>query len=66
MEYRIEGNLINCQIDYNGEEVSKKNIIKSWDNNINYDLLEKKLRKPQLGALYALKSHFTRYLAKCS
>ena len=59
MEYRIEGNLINCQIDYNGEEVSKKDIIKSWDNSINYDLLEKKLRKPQLGALYALKSHFT-------
>lgn len=41
MEYRIEGNLINCQIDYNGEEVSKKDIIKSWDNSINYDLLEK-------------------------
>ena len=59
MEYRIEENLINCQYNYDGNEVSKKDIIKSWDNNLNYDLLEKKLRKPQLGALYALKSHFT-------
>ena len=59
MEYRIEGNLINCQYNYDGNEVLKKDIIKSWENNLNYDLLEKKLRKPQLGALYALKSHFT-------
>ena len=59
MEYRIEENLINCQYNYDGNEVLKKDIIKSWENNLNYDLLEKKLRKPQLGALYALKSHFT-------
>ena len=59
MEYRIEENLINCQCNYEGNEVLKKDIIKSWDNNLNYDLLEKKLRKPQLGAVYALKSHFT-------
>lgn len=41
MEYRIEENLINCQCNYEGNEVLKKDIIKSWDNNLNYDLLEK-------------------------
>ena len=59
MEYSIEGNLINCKHNFDGNEVLKKDVIKSWENNLNYDLLEKKLRKPQLGALYALKSHFT-------
>lgn len=41
MEYRIEENLINCQYNYDGNEVLKKDIIKSWENNLNYDLLEK-------------------------
>lgn len=59
MECRIEENLINYQCDYEGNEILKKDIIKSWNNNLNYELLEEKLRKPQLGALYALKSHFT-------
>ena len=49
MEYRIEENLINCQCNYEGNEVLKKDIIKSWDKNLNYDLLEKKTKKATIG-----------------
>ena len=41
MEYSIEGNLINCKHNFDGNEVLKKDVIKSWENNLNYDLLEK-------------------------
>ena len=59
MEYKIDGNLVNCQHDLNGNEILKSDVIKSWNTNINYEMLEEKLRKPQIGALYAIKSHFT-------
>lgn len=59
MEYQIEGSLVNCQYDFSGNEILNTDIIGSWENNINYGMLEKKLRKPQIGALYAIKSHFT-------
>lgn len=40
MECHIEENLINYQCDYEGNEILKKDIIKSWNNNLNYELLE--------------------------
>ena len=43
MEYKIDGNLVNCQHDLNGNEILKSDVIKSWNTNINYEMLEEKL-----------------------
>lgn len=49
----------NIQYSFSGDEISFSDIVKSWDGNIDYEKMDKILRKPQVGALYAIKSHFT-------
>lgn len=59
MELKIEGNVINYTANKDGKLYDCKTISNSWKENLNYNYIDEKLRNPQKGALYALKSHFT-------
>jgi len=59
MELKIDGNI--CSFNYDEcNNIYECNLIRdSWKNNLNNQLIEEKLRNPQKGALYALKSFYT-------
>lgn len=59
MELKVEKNIINYMPNENNELYDCDVICNSWKENINYNYIDKKLRTPQKGALYSLKSHFT-------
>ena len=59
MELKIDGNICNFNYD-ECNNIYECNLIRdSWKNNLNNQLIEEKLRNPQKGALYALKSFYT-------
>ena len=56
MEVKIDNNICNFNYDENNNIYECNLIRDSWKNNLNNQLIEERLRNPQKGALYALKS----------
>lgn len=59
MEVKIDNNICNFNYDENNNIYECDLIRDSWKNNLNNQLIEERLRNPQKGALYALKSFYT-------
>lgn len=59
MTIKLDGNICNYSSDDLGNIIDSETIRKSWIGNVYTELIDSKLRKPQRGALYALKAHFT-------